>query len=59
MEVKIFKLTNKNIANAVQESEKFFEKLEISKQDKVKICFLIEESLLRYQEKFGEDKNFD
>ena len=58
MEVKILKLTNENIANAVHEIEKFFEKLEVSKQDKVKICFLIEESLLRYQEKFGENYNF-
>ena len=52
------KLTNENIANAVEEVQKFFQKLEVSKQDKVKICFLIEESLLRYQEKFGEDYNF-
>ena len=53
MEVKFLKLTNENIANAVHEIEKFFEKLEVTKQDKIKICFLFEESLLRCNEKFG------
>ena len=53
------KLTNENIANAIEEVQKFFEKLEVTKQDKIKICFLFEESLLRCQEKFGEDKNFE
>ena len=52
-------LTNENIANAVQESEKFFENMNVSKQDEKKISFLFEESLLRYQEKFGEDYNFE
>ena len=52
------KLTNQNIAEAVKEVQEFFEELDVIKQDKIKICFLIEESLLRYQEKFDEDKNF-
>ena len=52
------KLSNKNIAESVEKIEKFFESANVSHKDKIKICLLIEESLLRYQEKFGEDLNF-
>ncbi len=52
-------LTNKSIAKTVEKIEKFFESANVSKKDKIKICLMIEESLLRYQEKFGEDKNFE
>ena len=51
-------LSNKNIAESVEKIEKFFESANVSHKDKIKICLLIEESLLRYQEKFGEDLNF-
>lgn len=53
------KLTNQNIANVVEEIEKFFKELNIAKQDIVKVCFLFEESLLSCQEKFGEDHDFE
>ena len=52
------KLSNENIAKTVKEIQKFFRSLDISKQDEMKICFLFEESLLRYQEKFGENQEF-
>ena len=52
------KLTTENIAATVQEIQKFFQKLNINKKDEMKICFLFEESLLRCQEKFGENQDF-
>lgn len=53
------KLNNKNISQTVEKIEKFFESADVSKKDKIKICFLLEESLLRYQEKFGDDYEFN
>ena len=53
------KLTNENIAAAVEDIQNFFEKLNVSKQDKIKLCLLFEESLLRCQEKFGENHEFE
>ncbi|MBQ6434636.1 MAG: cation:dicarboxylase symporter family transporter [Synergistaceae bacterium] len=53
------KLTNENIAAAVDEIQNFFEKLNVSRQDKIKICLLFEESLLRCKEKFGENHDFE
>ena len=44
VEVKILKLTNENIANAVQESEKFFENMNVSKQDEKKVCCVIKKN---------------
>lgn len=52
------KLTNKNIDETVKKVEKFFESANVSHKDKIKICLLLEESLLRFQEKFGEDCSF-
>ena len=52
------KLTNKNIATAIEDIEKFFDTVKASKKDKLKICLILEETLLRYQEKFGEDCEF-
>ena len=51
-------LKNKNIDETVKKVEKFFESANVSHKDKIKICLLLEESLLRFQEKFGEDCNF-
>ena len=53
------KLTNENIAATIEEIQKFFETLNVSKQDKIKLCLLFEESLLRCQEKFGENHDFE
>ena len=52
------KLTNKNIDETVEKIGNFFDSAKVSRKDKIKICLMIEESLLRYQEKFGEDYNF-
>ena len=49
------KLNNKNIATVIENIEKFFDAVKVSEKDKIKICLILEESLLRYQEKFGED----
>ncbi len=52
------KLSNKNIDAAIATVEKFFDAVKVPKKDKLKLCLILEESLLRYQEKFGEDYEF-
>lgn len=52
------KLTNNNIAETVEEIQEFFESLNVPRKDKIRLGLLIEEALLRYQEKFGEDQEF-
>lgn len=52
------KLSNQNIAHIMEEIEKFFDSTNATHKDKLKICVLIEESLLRYQETFGEEQEF-
>ena len=52
------KLTNENIDKSIVEIQKFFEKAGVSKKDKIKINLILEESLLRFQEHFGEDTDF-
>jgi len=52
------KLTNQNIAAALERIEKFFEAVQVSKKDKIKICMTLEESLLRFQDHFGENTEF-
>lgn len=52
------KLTNKNIDETVKKVEKFLESADVSHKDKIKICLLLEETFLRFQEKFGEDCSF-
>ena len=52
------KLTNENIESAIEQIQKFFESLDVPRKDKVRISLLLEEALLRYQEKFGEDHEF-
>ncbi len=53
------KLTNQNIADVVEKIQNFFEPIKLPKKEKIRILLLIEEVLLRYQEKFGEDHDFD
>ena len=53
------KLTNENIAAAVEEIQKFFEQADVSTHDRTKINLLIEEALLRCSEHFGEEKDFE
>ena len=52
------KLTNSDIADVIEKIEKFLESANVSKKDKIRIRLLLEEALLRYQEKFGEDYEF-
>ena len=51
-------LTNQNIGAAVKDIRAFFEKSNAPHRDVLKICLVIEESLLRYQEKLGEAHEF-
>ena len=52
------KLSNQNINDAIEEIQKFFDSLNVPRKDKIRISLLLEEALLRYQEKFGEDYEF-
>ena len=52
------KLSNENIAKSINEIENFFESTKIPRKDKLRISLLLEEALLRYQEKFGENYEF-
>ena len=52
-------LTNKNIGAVIEDIRAFFEKSKVSRKDVLKICLVVEESLLRYQEKFGEAHEFE
>ena len=51
-------LTNKNIGAVVDDIRAFFEKSKVPRKDVIKICLIMEESLLRYQEKFGAAHEF-
>lgn len=53
------KLSNSNIEDSIEEIQNFFEALKVPKKDKLRISLLLEEVLLRYQEKFGEDYEFN
>ena len=51
-------LTNKNIDIAVEDIREFFQRSGVSRRDTLKICLVVEKALLRYQEHFGEEKDF-
>ena len=51
-------LSDQNIARAVEEVQNFFEQAAVSRRDRLKIQLVVEESFLRWQEHFGEEKNF-
>ena len=53
------KLSNKNIDAAMRDIEKFFEESGVAQKDKLRLCLVLEESLLRWQEHFGDWKNFN
>ena len=52
-------LTNKNIGVVIEDIRAFFGNAKVSRKDLIKICLVVEEALLRYQEKFGEDYDFN
>lgn len=51
-------LSNKNIAKTVADIQNFFQESEVSKQDLLKICLVVEEALIRWQERFGAEHEF-
>lgn len=53
------KLTNADIARAVEDIQKFFEQADVSQRDRTKINLTIEEALLRCQNYFGTEKDFE
>ena len=53
------KLTNENIAAAVEDVRNFFQRAGGSNRDVLKICLVVEEALLRYRERFGAEHNFE
>ena len=52
-------LTNKNIDGAIKDIRAFFENAKVPHKDVLKICLVVEEALLRYQEKFGSKHEFN
>ncbi|MBE8955673.1 MAG: cation:dicarboxylase symporter family transporter [Quinella sp. 2Q5] len=52
-------LSNANIAAVVEDVQKFFKTAGTDHNDILKICLVVEEALLRYQEHFGEDHTFE
>ncbi|MBR0060627.1 MAG: hypothetical protein IJP68_04015 [Selenomonadaceae bacterium] len=51
-------LSNRNIAQAVDDIQNFFQQAKISERDKLRINLVVEEVFLRWQEHFGAEKNF-
>lgn len=52
-------LTNENIGKTIQDVEDFFEHAHIAKRDIVKITLILEEALILYQGKFGENQEYE
>ncbi len=53
------KLTNQNIDDVMEKIQALFDSTKLSRKDKIRARLLIEEALLRFQEKFGENQDFD
>lgn len=53
------RLSNQNIDETMRDIEKFFDESGVARKDKVQLCFVLEEALLRYKENFGDWKKFD
>ena len=53
------KFTNQNIAATVEDIREFFKRAGTSEKDVLKICLVVEEALLRYQEHFGAEHDFE
>ena len=51
-------LSNENIAKTIEDLLVLFEKAEVSRRDVLKICLIVEEALLRWQEHFGMTHEF-
>ena len=53
-----YPLTNESINCGCEQIRSFIESAEISNADRIKIPLLIEETLLQYQERFGDGIDF-
>ena len=53
------KLTNEDIARAVEDIQNFFKQADVSERDRTKINLTVEEALLRCQKNFGAEKDFE
>lgn len=51
-------LSNENIAKTVEDIQNFFQEAGVSQRDLLKICLVVEEALIRWQERFGADHEF-
>lgn len=51
-------LSNENIAKTVADIQNFFEESKVSRRDVLKICLVVEEALIRWQERFGAEHKF-
>ena len=51
-------LSNENIAKVMKEIETFFDSEKVAHKDQLKICLILEDSLIRCREKFGEQHEF-
>ena len=51
-------LSNENIAKTVEDIQNFFKKARVSQRDVLKICLVVEEALIRWQERFGAEHKF-
>ena len=52
------KLSNENIADAVEEIQNFFQQTNISERDKLRVNLIVEEVFLRCQNFFGAEQEF-
>ena len=52
------KLTDENIAEVMEKVEEFFASAHSSQTDKLKLSLILEDSLIKCQENFGEDHEF-
>ncbi len=51
-------LSNQNIDKTVEDIRSFFQRADVAPKDVLKICLVAEEALLRWQERFGANKDF-
>lgn len=51
-------LSNDNIAQVVEDTQDFFDRAGVSKRDVTKMNLIVEEALLRWQEHFGAEQDF-
>lgn len=52
------KLNNKNIDATIKDIQNFFAAAGVDKKDILKLCLILEDSLIQYQKIFGADKEF-